>query len=113
MIDLAAATHRIVEEHPDLVLVAPTQLSTVLFRWQPRRHDGRRRRRAGRPDPRGPARRGRVLIAKTVIDGRPCNKLTLLNPETTPAQMRASLEHVAATAERVRAVTTTPEGAIR
>ncbi|MBK0296217.1 YraN family protein, partial [Bacillus sp. S34] len=35
VIDLAAATHALVEEHPDLVLVAPTQLSTVLFRWQP------------------------------------------------------------------------------
>ncbi|MBF4607946.1 pyridoxal phosphate-dependent decarboxylase family protein [Curtobacterium sp. VKM Ac-1393] len=113
VIDLAAATHAIVDEHPDLVLVAPTQLSTVLFRWQP----------AGMTDDDADAlvapiraallAEGRVLIAKTVIDGRPCNKLTLLNPETTPAQMRASLEHVVATAERVRAVTTTTEGATR
>ncbi|ROR36972.1 L-2,4-diaminobutyrate decarboxylase [Curtobacterium sp. JUb34] len=113
VIDLAAATHRIVEEDPDLVLVAPTQLSTVLFRWQP----------AGVTDDEADAlvapiraallAEGRVLIAKTVIDGRPCNKLTLLNPETTPAQMRASLDHVAATAARVRATTTAPEGATR
>jgi L-2,4-diaminobutyrate decarboxylase len=113
VIDLAAATHRIVEEHPDLVLVAPTQLSTVLFRWQP----------AGMTDEAADAlvapirsallAEGRVLIAKTVIDGRPCNKLTLLNPETTPEQMRASLEHVVATAARVRAATTETEGANR
>ncbi|MCS6548821.1 pyridoxal-dependent decarboxylase [Curtobacterium flaccumfaciens pv. flaccumfaciens] len=113
VIDLAAATHRIVEEHPDLVLVAPTQLSTVLFRWQP----------AGMTDEVADAlvapirsvllAEGRVLIAKTVIDGRPCNKLTLLNPETTPEQMRASLEHVVATAARVRAATTETEGANR
>ncbi|OII11245.1 pyridoxal-dependent decarboxylase [Curtobacterium sp. MCBA15_009] len=113
VIDLAAATHRIVDEHPDLVLVAPTQLSTVLFRWQP----------AGVTDDQADAlvapiraallAEGRVLIAKTVIDGRPCNKLTLLNPETTPAQMRAALDHVAATAARVRATATAPEGATR
>lgn len=113
VIDLAVATHRIVEEHPDLVLVAPTQLSTVLFRWQP----------AGMTDEAADAlvtpirsallAEGRVLIAKTVIDGRPCNKLTLLNPETTPEQMRASLEHVVATAARVRAATTETEGANR
>ncbi|NQX23203.1 pyridoxal-dependent decarboxylase [Curtobacterium sp. VKM Ac-2852] len=113
VIDLAVVTHRIVEEHPDLVLVAPTQLSTVLFRWQP----------AGMTDEAADAlvapirsallAEGRVLIAKTVIDGRPCNKLTLLNPETTPEQMRASLEHVVATAARVRAATTETEGANR
>ncbi|MGN6409589.1 MAG: pyridoxal phosphate-dependent decarboxylase family protein, partial [Curtobacterium sp.] len=113
VIDLAAATHAIVDEHPDLVLVAPTQLSTVLFRWQP----------AGVTDADadalvGPIRaallaEGRVLIAKTVIDGRPCNKLTLLNPETTPAQMRTALDHVVATAVRVRATATAPEGAAR
>ena len=113
VIDLAVATHAIVDEHPDLVLVAPTQLSTVLFRWQP----------AGVTDADADAlvapiraallAEGRVLIAKTVIDGRPCNKLTLLNPETTPAQMRASLDHVAATAARVRAATSAPEGATR
>jgi len=85
----------------------------VLFRWQP----------AGMTDEAADAlvapirsallAEGRVLIAKTVIDGRPCNKLTLLNPETTPDQMRASLEHVVATAARVRATTTVPEGATR
>jgi L-2,4-diaminobutyrate decarboxylase len=113
VIDLAAATHALVEEHPDLVLVAPTQLSTVLFRWQP----------AGVTDDEADAlvaplraallAEGRVLIAKTVIDGRPCNKLTLLNPETTIDQLRASLDHVVATAARVRATTTAPEGATR
>jgi len=113
VVDLAAATHALVEEHPDLVLVAPTQLSTVLFRWQP----------AGVTDDQADAlvapiraallAEGRVLIAKTVVDGRPCNKLTLLNPETTTEQVRASLEHVVATAERVRADATAPEGAAR
>ncbi len=113
VIDLAAATHAIVDEHPDLVLVAPTDLSTVLFRWQP----------AGVTDTEADAlvapiraallAEGRVLIAKTVIAGRPCNKLTLLDPGTTTDQLRAALEHVAATAARVRATTAAPEGAAR
>ncbi|QQD75945.1 aminotransferase class V-fold PLP-dependent enzyme [Curtobacterium sp. YC1] len=113
VIDLAAATHRMVDEHPDLVLVAPTQLSTVLFRWQPVGMTDEDADALVAPIRAALLAEGRVLIAKTVIDGRPCNKLTLLNPETTPEQMRAALEHVVATAERVRATTTTPEGAIR
>ncbi|PZE94544.1 pyridoxal-dependent decarboxylase [Curtobacterium sp. MCBD17_008] len=108
VVDLAADTHTLVQADPDLVLVAPTQLSTVLFRWQP----------AGVTDEESDAMvaplraallaEGRVLIAKTVVDGRPCNKLTLLNPATTTEQMRASLDHVVATAERLRAASTRP-----
>ena len=106
VIDLAEVTHAIVADHQDLHLVAPTQLSTVLFRWQP----------AGMSDAEADAlvaplraallAEGRVLVAKTVIDGRPCNKLTLLNPETTPDQMRASLDHVARTAAAAAAAET-------
>ncbi|OIH95292.1 pyridoxal-dependent decarboxylase [Curtobacterium sp. MCBA15_001] len=113
VVDLAAQTHALVAAHDDLVLVAPTQLSTVLFRWQP----------AGMPDDEadalvGPLRaallaEGRVLIAKTVVDGRPCNKLTLLNPETTIEHMRTSLDHVAAMAADLRASTTATTGAAR
>lgn len=106
VIDLAEATHALVQAHPDLELVAPTQLSTVLFRWQP----------AGVTDDEADAMvaplraallaEGRVLIAKTVIAGRPCNKLTLLNPATTLEQVQASLDHVVATAEGLRRATT-------
>jgi len=101
VLDTAAATHALVRAHDDLVLVAPTQLSTVLFRWQP----------AGVTDAEadalvGPLRtallqEGRVLVAKTVVDGRPCNKLTLLDPETSVAQVSGSLDHVVATAARL------------
>ena len=106
VIDLAEATHALIQAHPDLELVAPTQLSTVLFRWQP----------AGATDDEADAMvaplraallaEGRVLIAKTVIAGRPCNKLTLLNPATTLEQVQASLDHVVATAEGLRRATT-------
>ena len=37
---------------------------------------------------------GRALVAKTVIDGRPCLKLTLLNPDATLADIRGVLELV-------------------
>lgn len=112
VIDLTEATHALVAAHQDLVLVAPTQLSTVLFRFQPE----------GMSDAEadalvGPLRaallaEGRVLIAKTVIDGRPCNKLTILDPDTTTTQMQAALAHVVATAEHL-AVTTISTGAAR
>lgn len=37
---------------------------------------------------------GRALVAKTVIDGRPCLKLTLLNPEATLDDVRTILDIV-------------------
>ena len=91
VIDLAASVGDLVEADPDLELVGRTQLSTVLFRV--------------RPDGASPAAQdalvagvrrvlfesGRALVAKTVIDGRPCLKLTLLNPETTLDDVRAIL----------------------
>lgn len=96
VLDLAAAAHRWVDEDDDLVLVGRSQLSTVLFRYQP----------AGLPDVQADALvpqiraalfgSGRALVAKTVVDGRPCLKLTLLNPDTT-------LDDVAAVLELVRA----------
>lgn len=98
VIDLAGQVHELLEDHSELQLIAPTDLSTVLFRWQP----------PGVCDQDsdalvGLARQvlqesGRVMIAKTVIDSRPCMKLTLLNPEVTLDQVAASLEEVATTA---------------
>ncbi|QHT54760.1 pyridoxal-dependent decarboxylase [Cellulomonas sp. H30R-01] len=96
VLDLAAAAQRWVDEDDDLVLVGRSQLSTVLFRYQP----------AGVPDAQADALvpqvraalfgSGRALVAKTVVDGRPCLKLTLLNPDTT-------LDDVAGVLELVRA----------
>ncbi len=80
VLDVAAQVHEHIRRHPELELVAPTDLSTVLFRWQP---DGVRDDDADAlvaPLRAALLAEGRVLIAKTVIDGRACNKLTLLNP---------------------------------
>ncbi|UZN03577.1 pyridoxal phosphate-dependent decarboxylase family protein [Cellulomonas sp. S1-8] len=93
-IDLAAAVHTLVDADPDLQLLAPTDLSTVMFRYQP----------AGLTDAHADAlvaqvRRvlfdsGRALVARTTLDGRPCLKLTLLDPGRTVADVRHVLELV-------------------
>ena len=93
VLDLAADVSDEVDADPELELVGRTQLSTVLFRVAPG------------ADPElqdalvAQVRRvlfesGRALVAKTVIDGRPCLKLTLLNPETTLEDVRAILAMV-------------------
>jgi L-2,4-diaminobutyrate decarboxylase len=92
--DLAAAVHADLAGDPELRLLAPTDLSTVLFRYQP---DGVDDARADALVPR--VRRvlfdsGRALIAKTVVDGRPCLKLTLLNPDATLDDVRGVLDLV-------------------
>ncbi|MEN5074464.1 pyridoxal-dependent decarboxylase [Isoptericola cucumis] len=92
--DLAAAVHAELADDPELRLLAPTDLSTVLFRFQP---DGVDDARADALVPR--VRRvlfdsGRALVAKTVVAGRPCLKLTLLNPDATLDDVRAVLDLV-------------------
>ncbi|MBO4145643.1 aspartate aminotransferase family protein [Kocuria rhizophila] len=100
VIDLAARTADALREDPRFELVCEPSLSTVLFRWQPpAREDG----------PEDPDRwvrairravwdTGRATVAETEIAGRPCLKLTLLNPETTDEDVRAVLDLVHETA---------------
>lgn len=94
VIDLAAEASDLVDADAELELIGRSQLSTVLFRV--------------RPDGASPSTQdalvagvrrvlfesGRALVAKTVISGRPCLKLTLLNPETTIDDVREILEMV-------------------
>lgn len=103
VLDVAALVHEHVRRHPDLELVAPTQLSTVLFRWQPDDVTDDEADALVAPLRAALLAEGRVLVAKTVIDGRPCNKLTLLNPGTSAEQVAAALDHVTATAGRLHA----------
>ncbi|MBD5787443.1 pyridoxal-dependent decarboxylase [Cellulosimicrobium terreum] len=97
--DLTAAVHADLADDPDLRVLAPTDLSTVLFRYEPA---GLAREHADRLVPL--VRRvlfdsGRALVAKTVLDGVPCLKLTLLNPDVTPRDVRAVLDLVRTTAQ--------------
>ncbi|MET3635242.1 pyridoxal phosphate-dependent decarboxylase family protein [Curtobacterium oceanosedimentum] len=101
VLDVTERVHEHVTAHPDLVLVAPTQLSTVLFRWQPDGVSDAEADALVAPLRAALLAEGRVLVAKTVIDGRACSKLTLLNPTTSAEQVVASLDHVVRTAARL------------
>lgn len=103
VLDVTERVHEHVAAHPDLVLVAPTQLSTVLFRWQPDGVSDAEADALVAPLRAALLAEGRVLVAKTVIDGRPCSKLTLLNPTTSTTQVVAALDHVVDTAARLHA----------
>lgn len=99
--DLTEQVHAALESDDDFTLVAPTDISTVLFRYEPEGID---------PDHAdalvAQVRRllfdsGRVLVAKTVIDGRPALKLTLLNPDVTFEQVMTVLELVRTAAQGI------------
>ncbi|PZF54992.1 pyridoxal-dependent decarboxylase [Curtobacterium sp. MCSS17_008] len=117
VLDVTERVHDHVAGHADLELVAPTQLSTVLFRWQPEGVSEAEADALVAPIRAALLAEGRVLVAKTVVDGRPCNKLTLLNPSTSAEQVVSALDHVVATAERLHAArathTTSTTGATR
>ncbi|GAT71968.1 pyridoxal-dependent decarboxylase [Microbacterium sp. HM58-2] len=94
VIDLAARAGDLVEADPALELVGRTQLSTVLFRSVPGGSDPAEQDALVAGIRRVLFESGRALVAKTVIDGRPCLKLTLLNPETSLEDVRGILETV-------------------
>jgi L-2,4-diaminobutyrate decarboxylase len=98
VIDLAADAGDLVEADPELELVARTQLSTVLFRVCPEGASPLMQDELVAGVRRVLFESGRALVAKTVIDGRPCLKLTLLNPDTTLDDVREILEMVKDTA---------------
>lgn len=95
-IDLTAAVHDLVERDTELHLLARTDLSTVLFRYQPDGVDDEQADALVAGVRRRLFDAGRALVARTVLDGRPCLKLTLLNPETSVADVRHVLELVRA-----------------
>ncbi|MDO4918462.1 pyridoxal-dependent decarboxylase [Kocuria sp.] len=105
VIDLAARVAADLRADPRFELVCEPSLSTVLFRWLPPAHeDG-----PADPDPWVRAVRravwdtGRATVAETVVAGRPCLKLTLLNPTTTLQDVRDVLDLVHRTAMSVTA----------
>ena len=104
-IDAAERIATVVESDPELELVRRPDLSTVLFRPRPQR-----------PCPAAdvlsdftadslvhPVRdalfaEGHSLVAATMVDGRPCLKLTVLDPNLTDADVSAVLADVRAAA---------------
>lgn len=120
-IDSARRIAHCVEQDPELELVRRPELSTVLFRPCPRLdlpEDSHSRDAPGPwPDPTGeelsdhlvrPVRDalfadGHSLVAATVVDGRPCLKLTVLDPNLTDVEVEMVLADVRAAADRITA----------
>jgi L-2,4-diaminobutyrate decarboxylase len=95
-IDLAAEASRLIEDDPLLELALRPSLNTVLFRCT-----------AGAPEDLDRIndavrlallQEGRAVIGRTRLDGRVFLKLTLMNPATTPADLRDLLANVTAAA---------------
>ena len=101
--DLARHAQERILAEAELELVAPAELTTVVFRYRPRRHavgrgkfedelNGALRRRL--------LESGRALIGRTAValsegaEPRVCLKLTLLNPTATPSDIDELLGEV-------------------
>jgi len=100
VIDLAAQVADGLRVDSRFELVCEPSLSTVLFRWLPPAEGPA----PVDPDPWVRAIRravwdtGRATVAETEVAGRPCLKLTLLNPDTTLQDVQDVLELVHETA---------------
>ncbi|MCJ1677213.1 aspartate aminotransferase family protein [Streptomyces sp. APSN-46.1] len=110
VIDLAAAGWEIIDADPRFEVVVRPQISTLVFRYSPSyRWEG--------PPPEGEVRAdlvdeanlharkalfasGEAVVAGTKVDGRQYLKFTLLNPQTTTADIAAVLDLLAAHAEQ-------------
>jgi L-2,4-diaminobutyrate decarboxylase len=94
IIELAVKVGDEIDADPELELVGRSQVSTVLFRVRPAGVDMATQDALVAQVRRVLFESGRALVAKTVIDGRPCLKLTLLNPTTSVGDIRRVLELV-------------------
>ncbi|MDN5712780.1 MAG: pyridoxal-dependent decarboxylase, partial [Brevibacterium aurantiacum] len=105
--DLAAEVRELLNAQPDFEVLGATDLSTVLFRFAPATAPATAT--ATTADDLVPMirrvlfRSGRAAIARTTIDGTPWLKLTLLNPDTTVADITAVLDLVRATGHGILA----------
>lgn len=120
-IDSANRIAHYVEQDPELELVRRPELSTVLFRPRPRVDPSRVPHPHDAADPAPcpaaaddfddlvrPVRDalfadGHSLVAATVVDGRPCLKLTVLDPDLTDVDVEMVLADVRAAARRIAA----------
>lgn len=95
VVDLAAEAAELIDADDRFDLVARPQLSTVLFRLRGAADEDvdRVRNRL--------LREGSTIIARTVVAGRPCFKITLLNPQATLDHVAEMLDAVAGAAHRL------------
>ena len=101
--DLATDVRALLDDQADFEVLGASDLSTVLFRFTPSNAD---RATCDELVPlirRVLFRSGRAAIARTVIDGTPWLKLTLLNPDTSIDDITAVLDLVRATGHGILA----------
>jgi L-2,4-diaminobutyrate decarboxylase len=94
VVDLAADAHRLLADDPDFEVAAEPTLSTVLFRYRPATATVAE---GDRLQPLIRARlfaEGQAVVAGTTFGGHHWLKLTLLNPQTTVADLRTVLDLV-------------------
>ncbi|PWH05429.1 pyridoxal-dependent decarboxylase [Brachybacterium endophyticum] len=95
--DLATEVRGLLEADRDFTVLGSSDLSTVLFRFQPGDVDDATADSHVALIRRILFQSGRAMVARTTIDGTPWLKLTLLNPETTVMDVAAVLDLVRAT----------------
>ena len=111
-IDAARRIAAVIESDPELELVRRPDLSTVLFRATPQQPcpAADRQPETATDALVHPVRdalfaEGHSLVAATVVDGRPCLKLTVLDPNLTDADVAAVLADVRDAARRIAGTT--------
>nr|WP_281179532.1 aspartate aminotransferase family protein [Streptomyces megasporus] len=100
VVDLAADAWRLLEDDPRFTVVTKPTLSTLVFRYVPEEPVGETAVDLANLHAREAlAASGEAVVAGTVVDGRHHLKFTLLNPETSPDDIRAVLDLIAAHAK--------------
>lgn len=100
VVDRAAAAHDLLAADPRFEVVTRSHLSTVVFRYLPAAgQDHERADGANLYAREALAASGEAVVAGTKVDGRHYLKFTLLNPETTLADIAQVLDLLAAHAE--------------
>ncbi|QLJ00267.1 aspartate aminotransferase family protein [Streptomyces sp. NEAU-sy36] len=99
--DLAVAGWRLLAADPRFEVVVEPALSTLVFRWVPAAvTDPAETDRANLHARKALFASGEAVVAGTKVGGRHYLKFTLLNPETTPADIAAVLDLIAGHAEQ-------------
>ncbi|MFF5402200.1 pyridoxal phosphate-dependent decarboxylase family protein [Streptomyces misionensis] len=99
--DLAVAGWRLLAADPRFEVVVEPSLSTLVFRWVPAAvTDPAVTDRANLHARKALFASGEAVVAGTKVGGRHYLKFTLLNPETTPADIAAVLDLIAGHAEQ-------------
>ncbi|TGD29888.1 pyridoxal-dependent decarboxylase [Brevibacterium sp. S22] len=101
--DLAADVRALLEDQADFDVLGASDLSTVLFRFTPAATSAEACDELVPLIRRVLFRSGRAAVARTVIDGTPWLKLTLLNPDTSIDDVTAVLDLVRATGHGILA----------